>query len=110
MKKILVFVIAIFLISIAAAAGVSYETGKAGLIVKNVKCDLDTWAEGVLINRTSELIKGVVEVSILDTDGDFLWRGTTPVNVGPQNGQNLSVKVNAGKCKSPNRMAFRFLD
>ena len=108
MKRFIFFVLAGLFANIALAAGSTYETGKDGLVLKETSC----WSEyvsGVAVNRTAQAISGELEISLLDADGDFIWRGLVNLNVGPQNGQNISLKLGAGSCGEGKRIAFRFL-
>jgi hypothetical protein len=110
MKRFIFFVFAGLFAHIAFAAGTTFETGKDGLVIKEASCySGGTWVKGIAVNRTAQTISGGIEVSVLDSDGDFLWRGLTKIDVGPQNGQNLDVKLGAGNCNGK-RIAFRFLD
>lgn len=110
MKRLAAAAFLASLTALAAAQTGAYETGKVGLVVKETYCSLYTNIKGTLVNRTADPITGRLEVSILDKDSDFLWRGVIKVNVGAQNGSALSVTIGASTCDSPNRIAFRFLD
>ncbi len=110
MKNLIFSVLTVLFVNIAIAAGSTFETGKDGLVIKEGSCYAGgEWVKGIAVNRTAQTILGNIEVSVLDSDGDFLWRGLTKVNVGPQNGQDLLIKLGAGNCDGK-RIAFRFLD
>ena len=109
MKKLIFAVLTVLFFNIAIAEGATFETGKDGLVIKEGRCLGGRWVLGIAVNRTAQTILGNIEVSVLDSDGDFLWRGLTKVNVGPQNGQDLFIKLGAGNCNGK-RIAFRFLD
>lgn len=102
-----ILVVSLSIFSVANAA--TYETGKAGLVVKEARCSLDQWVDGTIVNRTADPVGGELEVAILDPDGDFLWRGVVKIAIGPQNGIALSARIGASKCSPPNRMAFRYI-
>lgn len=110
MKKLFFSVVALLFVNISIAAGSTFETGKDGRVIKEGTCYAGGgWVKGIAVNRTAEAVQGKIEVSVLDSDGDFLWRGLTKINIGPQNGQNLDVLLGAGNCNGK-RIAFRFLD
>jgi hypothetical protein len=110
MKKYFSLFVALLFIKASFAAGSTYETGKDGLVIKEAKCPYNM-VFGVAVNRTAQQITGKLEVSLLDSDGDFIWRGLVNLNVGPQNGQNIAVSLGAGDCDGKGkRIAFRFLD
>ena len=109
MKKLIFAVLTVLFFNIAIAEGATFETGKDGLVIKEGRCYGISSVKGIAVNRTAQTILGNIEVSVLDSDGDFLWRGLTKVNVGPQNGQDLLIKLGAGNCDGK-RIAFRFLD
>ena len=112
MKKLIFSVLALLLIETSFAVGSTYETGKDGLVIKEAWCPGRTYLSGVAINRTAQLISGKLEISVLDADGDFVWRGVVDVDVGPLNGQNINAVLKAGNCDESQgkRIAFRFLD
>jgi len=110
MKHLFFSVVALLFVNASIAAGSTFETGKDGLVIKEGRCYAGgDWVKGIAVNRTAQTILGNIEVSVLDSDGDFLWRGLTKVNVGPQNGQDLLIKLGAGNCNDK-RIAFRFLN
>jgi len=110
MKHLFFSVVALLFVNASIAAGSTFETGKDGLVIKEGSCYAGgSWVKGIAVNRTAQTILGNIEVSLLDSDGDFLWRGLTKVNVGPQNGQDLLIKLGAGNCNDK-RIAFRFLN
>ncbi len=110
MKKYFSLFLALLFIKASFAAGSTYETGKDGLVIKEASCPY-SMVGGVAVNRTAQPITGKLEVSLLDSDGDFIWRGLVNLNVGPQNGQNIAISLGAGNCGGEGkRIAFRFLD
>ena len=110
MKHLFFSVVALLFVNASIAEGSTFETGKDGLVIKEGRCYAGgDWVKGIAVNRTAQTILGNIEVSVLDSDGDFLWRGLTKVNVGPQNGQDLLIKLGAGNCNDK-RIAFRFLN
>ena len=110
MKHLFFSVVALLFVNASIAAGSTFETGKDGLVIKEGRCSsTGNYVYGIAVNRTAQMILGNLEISVLDSEGDFLWRGLMKLNVGPQNGQNVVLAVGAGNCGGK-RLAFRFLD
>jgi hypothetical protein len=80
------------------------ETNIPGLVVKDYICNLKTYVEGNLLNRTTEPFQGRVRVKIIDKDGDILFQTAKAISVGAQNGARIEVYISVGNCLAPNKV------
>lgn len=88
----------------ANAMAQTMETNIPGLIIKDYICNLRTYVEGNLLNRTAEPFQGKVRVKIIDKDGDILFQTAKAISVDAQNGARIDVKIAVGNCLAPNKV------
>jgi hypothetical protein len=71
MRKVISIIIAIGLCFVATGASAqTVKTNVPGLVVKNVKCDIDGQFLGSVVNRSARELIGSLKFDLLDADGD----------------------------------------
>ena len=100
MKKLIIYFV-LFFMNTSVVLADEVPSNIKGLVIKDLKCDVNQFYKGNIVNRSNQTISGLATVHSYDSDGDPIGQCSSLVNLRPKTGNSFKARFcNCNTAKS----------
>ena len=92
MKKLIIYFV-LFFMNTSVVLADEVPSNIKGLVIKDLKCDVNQFYKGNIVNRSNQTISGLATVHSYDSDGDPIGQCKSRVDLGPKSGNSFYASV-----------------